>query len=69
MNRRGDWRFLVHNLLHPLAGVAWFVGWASLGDWLHSIGEPPALLPLREAGPWETKGLAWLFGSHRGSKP
>jgi len=33
-----NFRFLVHNILiHPLAGFAWFVGLASVGDWLHSL--------------------------------
>lgn len=37
----GDWRFLAHNLvLHPLAGLAWFVGLSALGDRLHAIGDP-----------------------------
>lgn len=36
------WRFLAHNVLvHPVAGVLWFLGFDQFAERVHAIWAPP----------------------------
>lgn len=35
MQLKYNFSFLIHNFLHPLAGIAWFFGKEGLGDAIH----------------------------------
>jgi hypothetical protein len=37
-SQKGNLLFLVHNvILHPLAGLLWFIGLERFPDWLHGL--------------------------------
>lgn len=40
-DRRGDVRFLCHNLAHAVAGLLWFCGLPRAGDWVHLVFAVP----------------------------